>query len=49
MIDWAFSLFRPPNNWWVAYAALVGGVFFALQISAAVMVMVLITDSRIRA
>ena len=38
MIDWAFSLFRPPNNWWVAYAALVGGLFLALQLSAAVMV-----------
>ncbi len=29
---------RPPQNWWVAYATLVGVLFLALQISAAVMV-----------
>ena len=29
---------RPPQNWWVAYATLVGVIFMALQISAAVMV-----------
>jgi len=37
-MDWILSLFRPPANWWVAYAAIVGVVFMALQISAAVMV-----------
>ena len=29
---------RPPQNWWVAYATLVGVIFMALQLSAAVMV-----------
>ena len=38
MLDFVFSLFRPPLNWWVAYAAIVGVIFMALQISAAVMV-----------
>ncbi|MGE0814267.1 MAG: NADH-quinone oxidoreductase subunit NuoH [Vicinamibacterales bacterium] len=38
MLDFVTSLFRPPNNWWVAYAVLVGAIFMALQISAAVMV-----------
>jgi NADH-quinone oxidoreductase subunit H len=38
MLDFFFSLFRPPYNWWVAYAAIVGVIFMALQISAAVMV-----------
>ena len=38
MLDFVFSLFRPPYNWWVAYAAIVGVIFMALQISAAVMV-----------
>jgi NADH-quinone oxidoreductase subunit H len=38
MLDAVTSLFRPPNNWWLAYAAVVGLIFFALQISAAVMV-----------
>jgi NADH-quinone oxidoreductase subunit H len=38
MLDFVTSLFRPPNNWWLAYAAIVGVVFVALQISAAVMV-----------
>ena len=38
MLDLVTSLFRPPNNWWVAYAAIVGVIFLALQISAAVMV-----------
>jgi NADH-quinone oxidoreductase subunit H len=38
MLDFVSSLFRPPNNWWVAYAAIVGVIFLALQISAAVMV-----------
>ena len=38
MLDTLLWPFRPPQNWWVAYAALVGGLFLALQISAAVMV-----------
>lgn len=38
MLDFVTSLFRPPNNWWVAYAGIVGVIFMALQISAAVMV-----------
>ena len=38
MLDFLSSLLQPPNNWWVAYATIVGVAFFALQISAAVMV-----------
>lgn len=38
MLDFVTSLFRPPNNWWLAYAGIVGVIFMALQISAAVMV-----------
>jgi NADH-quinone oxidoreductase subunit H len=38
MLDTLLWPFRPPQNWWVAYAALVSGLFLALQISAAVMV-----------
>ena len=38
MLDTLLWPLRPPQNWWVAYAALVGGLFLALQISAAVMV-----------
>lgn len=38
MLDAVTSLFSPPNNWWVAYAGIVGVLFLALQISAAVMV-----------
>ena len=38
MLDAVTSLFSPPNNWWLAYAGVVGVLFLALQISAAVMV-----------
>lgn len=38
MLDAVTSLFSPPYNWWVAYAGIVGVLFLALQISAAVMV-----------
>ena len=38
MLDTLLWPLRPPQNWWVAYATLVGVLFLALQISAAVMV-----------
>jgi NADH-quinone oxidoreductase subunit H len=38
MLDTLSWPFQPPQNWWVAYGGLVLVLFFALQISAAVMV-----------